>query len=87
LSCQLNDVYHISEIEDITKSTHRNDDQEFIIKQDRGRPVYALSSQKRDVIIQAIKSSKVILVNCDKTISCICDQQFLLIIYCRLDIK
>ncbi|GBC02045.1 hypothetical protein RclHR1_04420015, partial [Rhizophagus clarus] len=58
LSCQLNDVYHISEIEDVTKSTHRNDDQEFIIKQDRGRPVYALSSQKRDIIIQAIKSSK-----------------------------
>ncbi|RGB37714.1 hypothetical protein C1646_638789 [Rhizophagus diaphanus] len=58
LSCQLNDVYHISEIEDITKSTHRNDDQEFIIKQDRGRPVYALSSQKREVIIQEIKSSK-----------------------------
>ncbi|CAG8520644.1 15640_t:CDS:10, partial [Funneliformis caledonium] len=34
LSCQLNDVYHISDIEDITNSTHRNDDNEFIIKQD-----------------------------------------------------
>lgn len=78
MSCQLNDVYHISEIEDITKSTHRNDDQEFIIKQDRGRPVYALSSQKREVIIQAIKSSKVILENCDNQMLYIFNRPFLL---------
>ncbi|CAG8437109.1 2392_t:CDS:2, partial [Funneliformis caledonium] len=58
LNCQLNDVYHISDIEDITNSTHRNDDNEFIIKQDRGRPTYIFTSPKRDAIMHAIRSSK-----------------------------
>ncbi|CAI2169037.1 10253_t:CDS:10, partial [Funneliformis geosporum] len=58
LNCQLNDVYHISDIEDITSSTHRNDDNEFFIKQDRGRPTYVFSSPKRDAIMSAIRSLK-----------------------------
>jgi len=51
-------VYHISEIEDIAPSSHKNDDNEFIIKQDRGRPSLTLTSTKRDSIMQAIRASK-----------------------------
>ncbi|CAG8801643.1 25364_t:CDS:2, partial [Racocetra persica] len=57
LSCYLNDVYHISEIEDVVLSSHRHDD-EFIIKQDLGRPTLAFTSPKKEAIIQAIRSSK-----------------------------
>ncbi|CAG8518713.1 24789_t:CDS:10 [Dentiscutata erythropus] len=57
LSCYLNDVYHISEIEDVVLSTHRHDD-EFIIKQDLGKPTLAFTSPKKEAIIQAIRSSK-----------------------------
>ncbi|RIB13611.1 hypothetical protein C2G38_1974674 [Gigaspora rosea] len=57
LSCYLNDVYHISEIEDVVLSSHRHDD-EFIIKQDLGKPTLAFTSQKKEAIIQAIRSSK-----------------------------
>src|SRR4051794_21488636 len=58
LSCQLNDVYHISEIEDISISSHKNDDNEFTIKQDRGRPSLVFTSPKRDNIMSSIRSSK-----------------------------
>ncbi|CAG8612074.1 12667_t:CDS:10, partial [Ambispora leptoticha] len=54
----LNDVYHISEIEDITLSSHKNDDNEFVIKQDEGRSSTAFTSPKRDQIMQAIRASK-----------------------------
>ncbi|CAI2172941.1 5991_t:CDS:10 [Funneliformis geosporum] len=58
LSCQLNDVYHISEIEDINISSHKNDDNEFTIKQDRGRPPLIFTSPKREAIMTTIRSSK-----------------------------
>ncbi|RIA90709.1 hypothetical protein C1645_875920 [Glomus cerebriforme] len=58
LNSQLNDVFHISEIEDIAPSSHKNDDNEFIIKQDRGRPPLSFTSPKRDSIMQAIRASK-----------------------------
>ncbi|CAG8508989.1 2177_t:CDS:10 [Funneliformis mosseae] len=54
----LNDVYHISEIEDISISSHKNDDNEFTIKQDRGRPSLVFTSPKRDNIMSSIRSSK-----------------------------
>ncbi|KAG9291425.1 hypothetical protein G9A89_021843 [Geosiphon pyriformis] len=54
----LNDVYHISEIEDISLSSHKNDDNEFVIKQDNGRSSIAFTSPKRDQIMQAIRASK-----------------------------
>ncbi|CAG8450213.1 2329_t:CDS:10 [Ambispora leptoticha] len=54
----LNDVYHISEIEDITLSSHKSDDNEFVIKQDEGRSSTAFTSPKRDQIMQAIRASK-----------------------------
>ncbi|CAG8444039.1 5054_t:CDS:10 [Acaulospora morrowiae] len=57
LSCQLNDVYHISEVEDVNNS-RKNDEFEFFIKPDRGRPSLSFTSPKRDAIIQAIRSSK-----------------------------
>ncbi|EXX73089.1 Ira2p [Rhizophagus irregularis DAOM 197198w] len=58
LSSQLNDVFHISEIEDIAPSSHKSDDNEFIIKQDRGRPPLSFTSPRRDSIMQAIRASK-----------------------------
>ncbi|CAG8517845.1 8557_t:CDS:10 [Diversispora eburnea] len=58
LSCCLNDVYHISEIEDVNNSSHKSDDNEFIIKQDRGKPPFAFTSNKRDTIIRTIRASK-----------------------------
>ncbi|CAH1760476.1 13584_t:CDS:2, partial [Entrophospora sp. SA101] len=57
LSCQLNDVFHISEIEDITFSSNESDNNEFAIKQN-GRPSFTFTSQIRDTIIQAIRTSK-----------------------------
>ncbi|CAG8470540.1 8562_t:CDS:10 [Ambispora gerdemannii] len=54
----LNDIYHISEIEDITLSSHKNDDNEFVIKQDEGRLSIAFTSPRRDQIMQAIRASK-----------------------------
>ncbi|KAG9288022.1 hypothetical protein G9A89_017617 [Geosiphon pyriformis] len=54
----LNDVYHICEIEDISLSSHKNADNEFVIKQDNGRSSIAFTSPKRDQIMQVILASK-----------------------------
>ncbi|CAJ0643714.1 10011_t:CDS:10 [Entrophospora sp. SA101] len=58
LSCYLNDVYHISVIEDVSNLSHRYDDSEFVIKQNNGRPSLAFSSSRREQIMQAIRTSK-----------------------------
>ncbi|CAJ0836147.1 20802_t:CDS:10 [Entrophospora sp. SA101] len=57
LSCQLNDVFHVSEIEDITFSSNKNVNNEFAIKQN-GRPSFIFASPMRDTIMQAIRTSK-----------------------------
>ncbi|CAG8773738.1 25140_t:CDS:2, partial [Racocetra persica] len=58
LSSTLNDVYQISEIEDVNNSSRKNNEGEFIIKQDRGRPSIAFTSPGKDLIMQAIRTSK-----------------------------
>ncbi|CAG8509250.1 3861_t:CDS:10, partial [Acaulospora colombiana] len=57
LSCQLNDVYHVSEIDDASNS-HKSDEGEFLIKLNHGRPSLSFTSPKRGDILQAIRSSK-----------------------------
>ncbi|CAG8637906.1 2796_t:CDS:10, partial [Cetraspora pellucida] len=58
LSSTLNDVYQISEIDDVANSSRRNNEGEFIIKQDRGRPSIAFTSPGKELIMQAIRTSK-----------------------------
>ncbi|KAF0455119.1 gtpase-activator protein for ras-like gtpase [Gigaspora margarita] len=58
LSSTLNDVYQISEIEDVSNSSRKNNEGEFIIKHDRGRPAIAFTSPRKDLIMQAIRTSK-----------------------------
>nr|CAG8557750.1 86_t:CDS:10 [Entrophospora candida] len=57
-SCQFNDVYHISEIEDISNPIQRSYDSEFMVKPDRGRPSLTFVSVRKEQIMQALKVSK-----------------------------
>lgn len=54
----MNDVYHISVIEDVSNLSHRYDDNEFVIKQNNGRPSLAFSSAKREQIMQVSNIDK-----------------------------
>ncbi|KAG0047826.1 Ras GTPase activating protein ira2 [Gryganskiella cystojenkinii] len=58
MSCQFNDVYHISELDDITKAHSRGDDGEFFIIYEDGSLSMTFSSPKRDQIISAIAKTK-----------------------------
>ena len=51
----LNDIYHISEIEDISMGSHQD---EFIVKYDGGRATMTFSSPKLDVITKTLRSLK-----------------------------
>ncbi|CAG8574310.1 8733_t:CDS:10, partial [Diversispora eburnea] len=59
LNCHLNDVYHISEIEDVNLSSHRNDDNEFIIKQDHGRPSFSFTTKPTQITERVIRPNDV----------------------------
>ncbi|KAG0224055.1 Ras GTPase activating protein ira2, partial [Actinomortierella wolfii] len=58
LTCQLNDVYHISELDDISKAHSRGDDGEFFIIYEDGTMSMTFTSPKRDQIISAIAKTK-----------------------------
>ncbi|KAF9111158.1 Ras GTPase activating protein ira2 [Mortierella sp. AM989] len=58
MSCQFNDVYHISELDDISKAHSRGDDGEFFIIYQEGTMSMTFTSPKRDQIISAIAKAK-----------------------------
>ncbi|KAF9922254.1 Ras GTPase activating protein ira2 [Linnemannia zychae] len=58
MSCQYNDVYHISEIDDISKAHSRGDDGEFFIIYEDGTMSMTFTSPKRDQIISAVAKTK-----------------------------
>ncbi|KAL1920332.1 uncharacterized protein VTP21DRAFT_1478 [Calcarisporiella thermophila] len=61
LSAVVNDVFHVSQIVDAAPTPGASDENEFYIKyhiESEPRGVYALSSPKRPVIVQAIRSAK-----------------------------
>ncbi|KAG0019213.1 Ras GTPase activating protein ira2 [Podila clonocystis] len=58
MSCQYNDVYHISELDDISKAPSRGDDGEFFIIYEDGTMSMTFTSPKRDQIISAIAKTK-----------------------------
>ncbi|KAF9579343.1 Ras GTPase activating protein ira2, partial [Lunasporangiospora selenospora] len=58
MSCQYNDVYHISELDDISKAHSRGDDGEFFIIYEDGTMSMTFTSTKRDQIISAIAKTK-----------------------------
>ncbi|KAG0011185.1 Ras GTPase activating protein ira2, partial [Entomortierella chlamydospora] len=58
MSCQFNDVYHISELDDISKAHSRGDDGEFFIIYQEGTMSMTFTSLKRDQIISAIAKTK-----------------------------
>ncbi|KAI1294478.1 Ras GTPase activating protein ira2 [Mortierella claussenii] len=58
MSCQYNDVYHISELDDISKAHSRGDDGEFFIIYEEGTMSMTFTSPKRDQIISAIAKTK-----------------------------
>ncbi|KAF8943228.1 Ras GTPase activating protein ira2 [Haplosporangium gracile] len=58
MNCQYNDVYHISELDDISKAHSRGDDGEFFIIYDDGTMSMTFTSPKRDQIISAVAKTK-----------------------------
>ncbi|KAG0221205.1 Ras GTPase activating protein ira2 [Mortierella sp. GBA43] len=58
MSCQYNDVYHISELDDISKAHSRGDDGEFFIIYQDSTMSMTFTSLKRDQIISAIAKTK-----------------------------
>ncbi|KAF8979403.1 Ras GTPase activating protein ira2 [Entomortierella lignicola] len=58
MQCQFNDVYHISELDDISKAHSRGDDGEFFIIYQEGTMSMTFTSPKRDQIISAIAKTK-----------------------------
>ncbi|KAF9540942.1 Ras GTPase activating protein ira2 [Mortierella hygrophila] len=58
MNCQYNDVYHISELDDISKAHSRGDDGEFFIIYEDGTMSMTFTSPKRDQIISAVAKTK-----------------------------
>ncbi|KAF9431608.1 Ras GTPase activating protein ira2 [Entomortierella beljakovae] len=58
MNCQFNDVYHISELDDVSKAHSRGDDGEFFIIYQEGTMSMTFTSPKRDQIISAIAKTK-----------------------------
>ncbi|ORY04201.1 hypothetical protein K493DRAFT_311429 [Basidiobolus meristosporus CBS 931.73] len=58
LNSYFNDVYHVSDIDDVALVTTRNDENNLVIKYDRGNSSMTFASPKVDLIFKAIRNSK-----------------------------
>ncbi|RKP27599.1 hypothetical protein SYNPS1DRAFT_26753, partial [Syncephalis pseudoplumigaleata] len=58
VSAFFNDVYRISDIDDVLLMVHRSDDSAVVIKYDRGNASLTFCSSKADAIFQSIRSAR-----------------------------